>query len=194
MTYSYSQGSRFDSAAQIRASYLRKHGYLKPKQIASGTLTWRKNGVQTSQIGFRINTFTDSHIELNYLASGTPVCYKIPLVTLKSNLGKGFVWFFVCPATGKRCRVLYGVGDSFLHREAFKRCYYEVQTYSAKSRQLCKLAAMAFGPDKAYQQIQKKYFKKCYAGKITRRYRRLVDKIERGNRIPQDALERLLIS
>lgn len=32
---------------------------------------------------------------------------RIEMVQVPSNLGRGMVWYFVCPISGKRCRILY---------------------------------------------------------------------------------------
>ena len=70
------------------------------------------------------------YIELDYNYRDKPQNYKVNLVRVPSNLGKDFVWYFHCPKTNKRCRKLYSVNGMFLHREAYKGCMYETQTYS----------------------------------------------------------------
>ncbi len=94
-----------------------------------------------------------------------------------SNLNKGLVWYFLCPNTGKRCRILYSIGGYFLHREAFRGCMYESQTYSHKNRALFRQFEMATGGDKAYDQLYSKHFKKYYAGKPTKRYLKILKQI-----------------
>lgn len=194
MGYSYSVGSRFDEAQQIHASKLNEWGYFEEGEIRSGKLTWSLRGNETGSISFRTNfRVSPPYIELNYTSSGNPINYKVFLERVKSNLGKGSIWYFKCPMTGKRCRILYGIGQGFFHREAFKRCYYETQTYSSKSRYLCKLADIAFGADKAYEKIYKKHFKKFYANKPTKRYQKLLKQIKLSESMPPGLAERLLI-
>jgi hypothetical protein len=126
-----------------------------------------------------VNTRTDSpYLELDYKHNGKPVNYQVQLITAPANIGKGRVYYFICPNIGKRCRKLYSVGERFLHREAFTDCMYESQTYSAKSRQLCKMYEKAFDSDKLYEQLYSKHFKRTYAGKPTKRYLKLMQKIE----------------
>lgn len=62
--------------------------------------------------------------------------YKIYLSSKPSNLEKGNVWYFICPATHKFCRKLYDVGRYFVHREDLPNAYYEKQTLSQKNRDL----------------------------------------------------------
>jgi len=107
------------------------------------------------------------------------------LVSVPSNIGKGVVWFFICPNTSKRCRKIY-LGDTyFLHRRAFKGCFYEKQTYSHKNRQLYKYFEAEFGIDKVYEQIYSKHFKKEYAGKPTKRYLKLKRQIQQADKLMQ---------
>ena len=121
----------FDNVLQISISKLMEWKYLEPQQIMSGTLRWSVNGKETASINIIANT-RSGYIELNYNYNKEPRNYKIALVSLPSNLGKGDVWYFLCPQTGKRCRKLYSVGGYFLHRKAFKGCMYEKQTKSKK--------------------------------------------------------------
>jgi hypothetical protein len=102
---------------------------------------------------------------------------------MSSNIGNGRVWYFLCPHTGKRCRKLYLADTYFLHREAFKGCMYEKQTYSKIVRQQFKLWEKVFCSDKIYEQMYKKYFKKQYAGKPTKKYLNLLEKLRRAGEV-----------
>ncbi len=44
-----------------------------------------------------------------------------------------------------------------------------------------------------YEQLHKKYFKKTYAGKSTKRYLKLMEQIQKVESIPYYEIERLLI-
>lgn len=193
MGLSYSVGSLFDEALQIHASKLNKWTYLEEGEIKTGSLTWSLRGNKTGSISFQTNLKVSTpYIELDYTSSGQPINYKVFLERVESNLGKGSIWYFVCPMTGKRCRILYGIGQGFFHREAFKRCYYETQTYSRKSRTLCRLADLAFGVEKACDIIYKKHFKKFYADRPTRRYQKLLKQIKLSESMPAGLAEKLL--
>lgn len=61
--------------------------------------------------------------------------YKIYLTSVPSNLGKGFVWYFICPQSGKNCRILYKCYGSRIwkSREAYShRIYYPSQICSKR--------------------------------------------------------------
>ena len=172
----------YDDLKTVSISILGKHGYLKPNQWQTGTITWSKNGNKTGSISIRVDTYGESpYLLLDYTSDNIPINYRVQLVSIPSNLGKGIVWFFICPQTGKRCRKLYLLGGYFYHRSAYKGCMYEKQTYSHKNRKLGKQFERLFGTDEAYEQIYSKHFKKMYKGKPTKRYLRLLKRAETEN-------------
>ncbi|MCK8493572.1 hypothetical protein M0L20_17025 [Spirosoma sp. RP8] len=62
--------------------------------------------------------------------------HRIDLLIAPSNLGKGKVFYFVCPVTAKRCRKLYLVDGWFVFRYALEDTYYEKQLWSKRYRDL----------------------------------------------------------
>ena len=116
------------------------------------------------------------------------------LVSVPSNLGKGVIWYFVCPHTGKRCRKLYLADTYFYHREAFKGCMYEKQTQSKKSRYLDKTIGAYFKSDQLYEQLYKKNFKKQYAGKPTKKYLKLTQQIQKAESVSYHEIEQAMLS
>ena len=184
----------YDECKQISISFLKSRKYLTPGTNKSGTITWSRNGEETGWINIAVNTHSvNPYLELNYNCNGNPVNYRVPLVNIPSNLGKGVVWYFLCPATGKRCRKLYLIREKFLHREAYRGCMYEIQTHSHKSRQLIRIFDKAFVTDKVYKQLYSKYFKTHYAGKPTKRYLRLKEKIWQSEQFTLEEKERLYL-
>jgi hypothetical protein len=168
----------YDDLKTISITFLAKHGYLKPNQINSGTITWSRHGNEIGNIWIRVNTQSeDPYMQLRYKCNEVPVNYMVQLRPAPSNLGKGVVWYFVCPYTGKRCRKLYGADTYFYHRSAFRYCMYEKQTRSHKYRNMDKQLNKIFGPEGAYEQIYSKHFKTHYNGKPTKRYLKLVKQI-----------------
>lgn len=183
----------YDECKTIDLSFLKKWGYLKPGQWKSGGITWSRAGNKTGSISFSVDMLTHNHyLELDYRSNEIPRKYQIQLVSILSNIGKGRIWYFLCPSTGKRCRKLYLVGGYFLHRTAFKGCFYEKQTYSRRNRSLCKLYETSFGCDKAYETIYSKYFKTHYAGRPTRRYRKMMKMISDSRQINESEIEQMI--
>lgn len=191
----YTFPTLYNEALQIDISKLKGWGYLDPEQIKSGTLNWSRNGNPTGSISIQVNTKSEQpYIELDYKYRDEPRNYKVRLVSIPSNLGKGLIWYFLCPQTKKRCRKLYSIGGYFLHREAFKGCMYETQTQSKKYRQLDKILGAYLKSDNLYSELYKKNFKKTYAGKPTKRYLRIMEQIQKAESIPYHEIERAMLS
>jgi len=185
----------FDEVKTVSISFLTKHRYLKPNQLQSGTITWSSNGNKTGSISIQVNTQSEQpYIELDYKCNEAPINYRVQLVSTPSNLGKGVVWYFVCPLTGKRCRKLYLADTYFYHRSAFRGCMYEKQTQSKKYRQLDKTLGAYFKSDNLYSELYKKNFKMTYAGKPTKRYLRIMEQIQKAESIPYHEIERAMLS
>lgn len=191
----YTFPTLYDEALQISISILKGWGYLDPGHFKSGTITWSRNGNKTGRISIRVNTLSEQpYIELEYKYRDEPRNYKVRLVSIPSNLGKGKIWYFLCPQTNKRCRKLYSIGGYFYHREAFNACMYDCQTKSKYYRKLDKTLGAYFRTDKLYEQLYKKHFKKTYAGKPTKKYLRIMGQIQRVESITCHKIERILLN
>ena len=190
----YTFPTLYNEALQISISKLKEWEYLNPEQIKSGTITWSRNGNETGSISIKVNTHSEQpYIELDYKYRDEPRNYKVSLVSIPSNLGKGLIWYFLCPQTNKRCRKLYSIGGYFLHREAFEGCMYESQIQSKKYRQLDKTLGAYFRTDDLYSQLYQKHFKKYYAGKPTKRYLQIMEQIQKAESIPHYEIEKAVL-
>lgn len=184
----------YNEVLQLNISKLKQWGYLKTGQTVSSTITWSRNGNTTGEISIHLNTIGEQpYIELDYNFKGEPRNYKVNLISTPSNLNSGLVWYFVCPETNKRCRKLYSIGGHFLHREAFNGCMYESQTQSKKNRAFEKSIGVIFRTDDLYSQLYKKNFKKTYAGKPTKKYLRILRKIQQAESITAEKIEQALM-
>lgn len=169
----------YNDCHTISISNLKRWEYLNPNESKSGVITWSRNGNTLASIRIILNMNPESPVlQLDYLYNDTPVNYKVELVSIPSNLGQGVVWYFLCPVTGKRCRKLYLVGGYFYHRSAFKGCLYENQTYSHRIRRMRNSFDLAFLIDDINEQIYSKHFKQHYRGQPTKRYSKLINRIE----------------
>jgi hypothetical protein len=168
-----------DEVLKIKVSDLTQHGFLKEgSRQKRGTLFWYRNEIELGSIAFTVSLSQGySFIELDYEYNGGAISYPIQLQSVASNLGKGVIWYFICPLTGLRCRKLYLGGSHFYHRSAFKGCMYERQTQSKRYRELEKIIGAVLQVDLLRDQMHKKYFKRQYAGKATKRFLKLHQKI-----------------
>lgn len=171
-----------------------KNTYLKYYGTQRGVTSWSRNGQVTSTINIEVtHSEFSTYIIFDYRCDGEPKRYRVNLVSRLSNLGKGEVWFFVCPSTGKLCRKLYFSSGYFLHRTASRGLMYAKQIESKRFRNLTRIFDAFMLSDEVYEERYKKYFKTHYNGKPTKRYLRLQRKIDISNSYPPDTMERLLL-
>lgn len=181
-----------ESLINIEISFLKKHKYLD--NSIGGTITWTDSHYNKNSISIRTEmTEYSGVLELSYTYGKTEeIKYNVLLVTKESNLGNGKIWYFICPNTRKMCKKLHFKDGYFLHRTAFKNLYYEQQLISKKYRFLdSQVFKDYFRSDLLYEQIHKKYFKRYYNGRITKRYAKLLKRIEMAGGVNPD-IERLL--
>jgi len=184
----------FNDALQLSISKLKEWDYLKPNKIINTTLDWSRGGNTRGSISIIVNTTSKPYfIELDYNYKDIPRKYKIDIVSVPSNLGKGNLFYFLCPQTKKRCRKLYSIGGYFFHRKAFNGCMYQCQTENKRSREFYKVLVPQNKIDNLYSEIHKKYFKKQYAGKPTKRYLRIKKQIDKAEKILLYDYEKLML-
>jgi hypothetical protein len=165
---------------QFSIKDLRLLNYFTGLSYKGGMVSWKRGNERTASINIKVNTIDASpYIELDYKSSQTPLNYRIQLISIPSNLGKGIVWFFICPSTGKVCRKLYLADKHFVSRFAFINAMYEQQTKSHKARNLDKVFG-CFKADELHEKINSKHFKTHYADKPTKRYLRLLKRIKQS--------------
>ena len=99
----------------------------------------------------------------------------------------GNEWYFICPATGKRCRTLYGIGKYFLSRSAYPSAMYTSQTESKHTRNFLK-AFRSLDLESNFRNMR--YSRTMYNGKLTKRFERILDNQTRDYR--PDAIRQFL--
>ena len=85
------------------------------------------------------------------------------------------------------------ISGYFLHREAFKGIFYSSQIRSKYERFLDSTYGEYFKPDQIYQEIHKKHLKKTYAGKPTKKYLKLKQRLKKADSIDFREIEKELI-
>ena len=179
----------YDNCLQFCIKFLKDYGYLQAGQ-RKGVCNWSSNGNNTGSISFEIDTTDESpFVILDYSFQGEPRKYKVGLVTIPANIGKGEIWYLVCPVTKKRCRVLYSIDGYFLHRQAFKGCMYKIQTESKADRQTTRKYKPIYKGNE-YDQLQAKHFKMFYNGKPTSRFLRIMKKIKAAEALPDPLFDK----
>lgn len=178
---------RLKSLTENNNTYLTSYGTQK------GVTSCSRNGEVHSTINIEVShSEYQTYIIFDYKCSGEQKRYKVNLECKVSNLGKGVIWFFVCPSTGKPCRKLYLNSGYFLHRTALKNLMYSKQIESKKFRNISKVFGTYFIRDEVYSELYKKYFKTHYNGKPTKRYLRLKNQIDIAESFPPN-MEKILL-
>lgn len=179
-----------DDTLRLSITALKKLGFLYPYSVRSGTVRWGDLGCS---IYVTTNTDSDTpYIELNYSTRGRSMNYRLELVPKPSNLGFGTAWYFRCGVSGKLCRILYSIDGHFVHRAAYAGCVYQCQMENRGYRALARAYNPLFKADATDREMSKRYFKKYYRGKPTRRYRRILAIQRKGWDYDFEALDRRL--
>jgi hypothetical protein len=179
-----------DAAQRIEMSYLIKRGYFScfGKDYGSHTqsLSWTDNssiGVET------IHKPNETYLRLYYTITDnrtgekTQMDYKVRIEYKPSNLGKGYVLYFRCPVSFKRCRILYRAYGSqyFKARGAYQnRLYYEAQKSSKKYQLLERFNTVRWKVESIWDKKGRK--QTTFKGKPTKnnlKYNALIDKYDR---------------
>ena len=169
-----------EGSKRIELNDLIKRGYLVKGAITEGQYYWTRGGEKSGEI-FLISTYTEKEKSIRLIYTLTDRTeqkeydydYKIYLTTVPSNLGKGEVLYFLCPVTGKRCRVLYCAYGyhKWKSREAYNhRLYYRSQTQSKMDYANSRYWAL----DRQINNIMTaKYFRYTHNGQLTRKTKHL---------------------
>jgi len=172
---------------------LRRWGYLRKGRRMSGTMTWSRNGIQTSSISIGTKINNTPKLLLSYSVDGEPIKYEITLVEVSSNLGKGQYFMFLCPFTLKRCRKLHLINGKFMHRSALINSMYESQTQPKSYRSIKGIFEPYVLQDKYFEEIHSKHFTAHYKGKPTKRYKWLMQKLQRADQMSLERYESILV-
>lgn len=134
---------KIDNSLEIDITYLKKENLLVKGQTRQGTISWSKRGEVCSSVGIDTSyTETEKYIRLYYVNTDKhgikkDYDYKVYLTEVDSNLGKGKIVYFLCPATNQKCRKLYNAYgyQKWKSREGYQnRLYYDIQVASKFDR------------------------------------------------------------
>lgn len=166
----------FDEVKKITITDLRHMGYLRPGAMVRGPMRWTRSGKPSGSI-WLIVSLPEGFVELDYKCGDKPVNYRVQLESIPKHFG-GCEWYFICPATNKRCRTLYGIGEYFLSRFAYPSAMYSSQTESKQTRNFLKAFRCL---DLRREYLDKRHTRTTYDGNLTKRYRRILNREARFN-------------
>lgn len=150
-------------------------GISKSFHSSNGTINW-STGASLSFAVTKNNYGLSLVLEYSKTFEGEKknINYTIQIETVPSNLGKGQVYYFVCPFTFKRCRIIYmGYGSQyFKSRKAYRhRLYYPSQL----SSHLDSYNNRYWSLESTLEKLYTKHPKRHYKGKITHAQKRIRD-------------------
>lgn len=165
-----------EGSLRIELSYLLKSKLIEKGKHKLCSFSWSNGssiGLTSKYIG------EDKWIQLSYCSTDrntgekTNYDYKIYLTTVLSNLGKGEVLYFICPVSGKKCRVLYKAYgyDRWKSREAYRnRLFYKSQLSSKMNYPNDRYWAITRKLEKI---MDEKHLTPMYNGERTRKFKRI---------------------
>jgi len=164
-----------ESSMRIEMSYLIQQGLIKTGTDYNSFMAW-SNSKNSISYYIKINE-VEKYLRLKYTQTDSQenkneMDYKIYLEGIKSNLGKGTVYYFLCPVSNRKCRVLYLAYGSqyFKSRESYQnRIYYNCQRCSKRDYAHTRYFKLA---DKL-EILNKTNFRSSYKGKETRSLKRI---------------------
>lgn len=172
---------------RLELSKLKKQGFLKKNCISNGIVKWT-NGARIELAANMAESCP--YLTLSYVITDNETkeqykyCYDILLAKRPSNLGKGEVLYFICPYSGKKCRILYKAYGyhKWKCREAYQnRIYYPSQVSSKKGKYNDRYWELEHKLDE-YRKGRKSY---TYKGKETKRATRIMAMINERNRMDE---------
>jgi hypothetical protein len=156
----------------------------KSKCLNKGAVTSFKSEWSGGASLMGIITYTDKEktLTLKYLYGKKPIEYKVQIAEVNSNLGKGVNLYFICPATGIKCKTIfccYG-SEIFKSREAYNnRIYYLTQISSKPLRPATRYNVT----ETKVNELYKLRTAKNYKGKETKRHKRLIKLIDKKHQL-----------
>lgn len=167
----------------LTTGYLSKCGYFKTKYKATGSTGWTSKKTRDLDIDITVIMEKDNEcVILSYLDFYNEAVEQVIYLESKpSNLGKGLIWFFVCPFTGATCRNLIFVNNRFMHRSNLVNAMYGTQAESKYWRKMFQLQPNIPTTEKILNEPNKKHYKKYYKGKMTKRYKKYLSTIQKWN-------------
>jgi hypothetical protein len=162
-----------ENCLTISITDLKKKGILNSNQAVEVLKLIKNNGQCLSVDVEFISSENEKHLKLNHSIEteiNKTLSYTVKLISISSNIGNGFVTYFVCPSTGKHCRKLYSCGGKFQHRDATGLLY-------AQQIRKQPISCAGYLTIEQRNEPNTKYFRKYYKGEMTKRYFRILLRI-----------------
>ena len=182
--YYWDKKDTVEDCRSVSISFLRKHDYFCGYR--SGGIVWKNcYGEETSSIGVTISTmYSDNYVQFQYTSTDrntgekTEYDYNVQLTTTPCNFG-GIRYWFICPLSrngvycGRRVGKLYKAprADYFGCRHCFELSY-----ESRNESRLGRIGQLGYllKAERQIEELSSRVKRSFYAGRPTRKYRRLI--------------------
>nr|WP_315198250.1 hypothetical protein [uncultured Flavobacterium sp.] len=174
-----------ENCLTISTTELKKKGFFNNRKTVE-VINVTKNGLCISLNIESISDENGKYLILTHTSEteiNKTVSYKVRIISIPSNIGDGFVKYFVCPTTGKHCRKLYYSRQIFQHRDATGLLY-------AQQAKRQPISYAFYLSAEQRNEPYTKYFKKTYQGENTKRYSSILLKTSHSEVI--DAYKKML--
>ncbi|MGH9924711.1 MAG: hypothetical protein ACRD5B_04970 [Nitrososphaeraceae archaeon] len=165
-----------DWLLSINVYWLNQNGYFNG--IKAGTMQWARGSGSKSSVGVHCYTLTtEPYMRLKYSQSDSytnkqkEFDYKVRLTTTPCNYG-GKRWWFVCPlmGCGRRVGTLYKNGGYFGCRHCHDLTYAS-KNIDYRNGLIGSLKILSL--DKSITELEAKITRRFYAGKLTKKQKKL---------------------
>lgn len=153
----------------ISVSRFNRWGYLKQGTCMTGTMSWKRNGVQTSSMAFAIDA-NNTRVTLSFSSKQQSYTHHIRLIKTPCNYG-GFRYWLYCQKCMKKKGKLYCASNNNFYCRICLDLTYESKLISKRYRLYDKLFGRDMISDQIYA-LKKKY----YRGRPTKKHRQLLRK------------------
>lgn len=167
----YGTSQTTESVMRLNISQLMQKGLIVKNSDVGGVIRWNND----AKISFESKLHDNNgylrvfyKVTKRHTGEVTDYDYKIFFTSIPSNLGRGRVLYFVCPVSGRACKVLYMADgyERFTSREAYQhRIYYESQSCS----KVGVIFHRRFQSEERYKALQIKREYSTYKGHPTNR-------------------------
>ena len=199
--YYFDAKTTVEQATQLNIFKLKEFGLLRGYATSTLTWTWRLSGRKNS-IGIIVDVRDNPYVKVNYTVTDrstgekTDYDYKISLTTTPCHFG-GVRYWFICPLSmngvycGRRTGTLYlASGGNYF---GCRHCY-DLSYESRNESRLGRWGQIGYFlvAERRIRELEEKIKCRHYAGKPTRRYRRVLKLQHRLNSIHIPKIEELL--
>jgi len=114
-----------EAAYRLDMRALRRAGFIRPNATTSGSWGWTCRGQPSGSIGLSIwiGAQGEGEAVLSFSVNGQPSGQRVAIVSTPCRYG-GRRYYFLCPASGRRCEVLCFARGAFACRQAQRLSYH----------------------------------------------------------------------